>query len=182
MRSSYAVPVTVVRPKSPTHYLKACAMSYDQRGSEVIAEEECRRLLELVGAAGQVGRLAINREGSPYVIPVNFSVCDDQILVRLGPGYAAHHLDGETVTFEIDHAEPYAKKGWSVKTQGTARVMTYEEVARLGHNVPRPMVMYPEMRVFSIRIDVISGRSIRHDYQADEPPPSTAWSDRYHAT
>ena len=155
-------------------------MAYDQRGSDMLHEDECRRLLELAGASGRVGRLAINREGSPYVIPVNFSVCDDMILIRLGPGFAAHHLDGVTVTFEIDHSEPYSKKGWSVLVEGTARVMTYEEVARLGRNVPQPIVMYPGMRVFSIRPEAVSGRSIRHDYQGVNPPPSSSWPVRYH--
>jgi hypothetical protein len=88
-------------------------MSYDQRGSEIISEDECRRLLKVAGASGRVGRLAINPEGSPYVIPVNFSVSDQMILIRLGSGFAAHHLDGQIAAFEIDHAEPYSKRGWS---------------------------------------------------------------------
>jgi nitroimidazol reductase NimA-like FMN-containing flavoprotein (pyridoxamine 5'-phosphate oxidase superfamily) len=153
-------------------------MACDQRGSEVTSHEECRRLLELAGASGEVGRLGVNREGPPYIIPVNFSFCDDQILIRLGPGFAAYHLNGETVTFEIDHVEPYAKQGWSVAAQGTARLLPYEEVARLGRNVPRPIVLYPGMRVFSIRPDVISGRSVRHDHEDRRPPSSKAWPHR----
>ena len=47
-------------------------MPFDRHGSDVIGDEECRKLLKLAGASGRVGRLAINREGSPYVIPVNF--------------------------------------------------------------------------------------------------------------
>jgi nitroimidazol reductase NimA-like FMN-containing flavoprotein (pyridoxamine 5'-phosphate oxidase superfamily) len=140
-------------------------MPFDQHGSYVIDQDECRRLLELAGATRQLGRLAINREGSPYVIPVNFSVCDETILIRLRPGFAAHHLDGATVTFEIDHVEPYSKRGWSVEVEGPAKLLTYEEVARLGRNIPHPLVMYPGIRVFSIRPDKISGRSICHDYE-----------------
>ena len=140
-------------------------MPFDQHGSEILGEEECWRLLERAGASGQVGRIAINREGSPYLIPVNFSVFDEMILIRLRPGFAAHHLNGATVTFEIDHAEPYSKRGWSVELEGPARLLTYEEVARLGRNVPDPLVMYPGMRVFSIRSDRISGRSIRHNHE-----------------
>jgi nitroimidazol reductase NimA-like FMN-containing flavoprotein (pyridoxamine 5'-phosphate oxidase superfamily) len=155
-------------------------MAIDRHGSYVIDEDECRTLLKLAGASGRVGRLAMNRAGSPFVIPVNYSVCDEMILIRLRPGFAAHHLDGTTVTFEIDHAEPYSKKGWSVEVEGPARLMTNEEVARLGSNLPRPLVMYPGMRVFSIRPDRISGRSIRHDHEGVGPAPSTYWPDRYH--
>ena len=155
-------------------------MTFDRHGSTVIDEDECHTLLELAGAGGKLGRLAINREEAPFVIPVNFSVCDEMILIRLRPGFAAHHLNGATVTFEIDHAEPYSKRGWSVVVEGTARLLTYEEVARLGRNVPHPLVMYPGMRVFSISSDRISGRSIRHDHAEPNPVPSTYWPDRYH--
>jgi hypothetical protein len=64
--------------------------------------------------------------------------------------------------------------------EGTARVMTYEEVARLGRDVPQPIVMYPGMRVFSKRPETISGRSIRHDHQGMNPPPSSSWPVQYH--
>jgi nitroimidazol reductase NimA-like FMN-containing flavoprotein (pyridoxamine 5'-phosphate oxidase superfamily) len=148
-------------------------MAFDRHGSLVIDEAECRKLLAHAGASGRVGRLAINREGSPFVIPVNFSVCDEMILVRLRPGFAAHHLDGATVTFEIDHVEPYSKNGWSVEVEGPARLLTYEEVARLGRNIPHPLVMYPGIRVFSIQPDKISGRSLQSDYEGSRPLPST---------
>ena len=155
-------------------------MANDQRGSDMISEDECRRLLALAGASGEVGRLAMSREGPPHLVPLNFSVCGDDILIRLGPGFAAYHLDGETVTFEIDHSESYSRKGWSVLAEGTARVLTYDEVAQLGRNVPHPTVMEPGMRVFAIRLETVSGRSIRHDYQSVDPPPSAVWPDRYH--
>lgn len=155
-------------------------MPFDERGSDVMDEEECRTLLELAGASEQVGRLAINRESSPYVIPVDFSYFDEEILIRLGPGFAAHHLNGTTAAFEIDHSEPYSKSGWSVTLEGPARVMTYEEVARLGRNAPRPIVMSPGMRVFAIRPERISGRTIRHDHENASPRPSSSWPDRYH--
>jgi nitroimidazol reductase NimA-like FMN-containing flavoprotein (pyridoxamine 5'-phosphate oxidase superfamily) len=153
-------------------------MPLDRHGSDVIDEGECRTLLRLAGASGRVGRLAINGEVAPFVIPVNFSVYDETILVRLRPGFAAHHLDGTTVTFEIDHVEPYSKEGWSVEVEGPARLMTYEEVARLGRNIPRPIVMNPGVRVFSIRPERISGRSIRHDHEGGSRPPSTSWPNR----
>lgn len=153
-------------------------MPFDRHGSNVIDEEECRALLKLAGASGRVGRLAINREASPFVIPVNFSVSDELILIRLRPGFAAHHLDGATVTFEIDQVEPYSKNGWSVVVEGLARLLTYEEIARLGRNVPHPIVMNPGMRVFSVQPEKISGRSIRHDHEEANSLPSTTWLDR----
>ena len=174
-RSGCGLPAKTVRFRS---LLGIDAMPFDRHGSDILDEVECRKLLEHAGATGTVGRLAISREGAPHVIPVNFSVCDETILIRLRPGFAAHHLDGATVTFEIDHAEPYSRKGWSVEVEGPATLLTYEEAARLGHNVPQPLVMSPGMRVFSIRFDRISGRSIRHDHEETSPPPSSDWTNR----
>jgi len=68
---------------------------------------------------------------------------------------------GTRLAFEIDHAEPHSKRGWSVVARGTARTVTYDDVARLGRNLPRPIVMKPGMRVFTIRPDDIIGRSIQ---------------------
>jgi len=144
------------------------AMTYAQRGSELLSEDECKRLLASAGASGHTGRIAIDRAGSPYLIPVNFSYYEDTILIRLGPGFAAHHLDGASVTFEIDEAEPYGRKGWSVLVEGRATLKTYDEIARLGRNMPHPIVMFPGVRVFSLQPETISGRSIGH-YQ--ESPP-----------
>lgn len=128
---------------------------------------------------GESGTLGDQSRGIALRDPGEFSVCDEEILIRLRPGFAAHHLDGVNATFEIDHAEPYSKKGWSVEVEGPARLLTYEEVARLGGNVPEPLVMYPGMRVFSIRVERISGRSIRHNHVETSPPSSTYWPDRY---
>jgi nitroimidazol reductase NimA-like FMN-containing flavoprotein (pyridoxamine 5'-phosphate oxidase superfamily) len=135
-------------------------MTYDQRGSELLSEEECKKLLASAGASGQTGRLAIAREGSPYLIPVNFSYYEGTILIRLGPGFAAHHLDGANVSFEIDDAEPYGRKGWSVLVEGHATLKPYQETARLGRNIPHPIVVSPGVRVFSLRPETISGRCI----------------------
>ncbi len=160
-------------PETPTSYAwtptGGRTMTYDQRGSELLSEDECKRLLASAGASGRTGRLAIAREGSPYLIPVNFSYYDDTILIRLGPGFAAHHLDGANVTFEIDDAEPYGRKGWSVLVEGHTTLKTYDEVARLGRNIPHPIVTSPGVRVFSLQPETISGRSIGLD---QESPPT----------
>jgi hypothetical protein len=60
----------------------------------------------------------------------------------------------------FDDAEPYGRKGWSVLVEGHATLMTYEEMARLGRNIPRPIVASPGVRMFSLRPETINGRSI----------------------
>ena len=61
-------------------------MPYDQRGSELLSENECHRLLASAAASERTGRLAMNREGRPYVIPVNFSVLRGRHFDQAGPG------------------------------------------------------------------------------------------------
>ena len=80
-------------------------MKLDPRGSTVLGEEASRRHLAIVAAASGVGRVAINGDRSPYVIPVNFTVAGGGIIIRLGTGWAAYHLDGAAVTFEADQFE-----------------------------------------------------------------------------
>ena len=138
-------------------------MSLDQRGSAVLGEAECRRHLALEAAAGGVGRIAVNGERSPYVIPVNFTVVDGGIVIRLGPGWAAFHLDGSAVTFEADQAEMSQLSGWSVVVEGVAHVVTYDDVARLGANLPTPIVTVPGVRVFEIVPLKVTGRAVGPD-------------------
>ena len=111
-------------------------MSVDQRGSRVLDPGECRALLALAAASPGVGRVALNGDPSPHVIPVNFSITDTGILVRLGAGWTAFHLDGVDCSFEVDQAPPHGREGWSVVVEGTARTVPYDEVARLGTRPP----------------------------------------------
>lgn len=135
-------------------------MKLDQRGSVVLGEDACRRHLAREAAASGVGRVAVNGERSPYVIPVNFTVVDGGIVIRLGPGWAAFHLDGSAVTFETDQVEVTQHSGWSVVVEGVAHTVTYDEIGRLGANLPTPMVALPGVRVFEIVPFKVSGRAV----------------------
>ncbi len=111
-------------------------MKLDPRGSAVLGEDACRRRLTQAAAASGIGRIAINGERSPYVIPVNFTVVDGGIVIRLGTGWAAFHLDGAAVTFETDQAVASRRSGWSVVVEGVARGVPYDDVARIDVNLP----------------------------------------------
>ena len=76
--------------------------------------------------------VAINGDRSPYVIPVNFRMVGGGIVIRLGTGWAAYHLDGAAVTFEADQFAASRRTGWSVVVEGVARAVPYDDVARLG--------------------------------------------------
>ena len=114
------------------------------------------------------GESRVNGDQSPYVIPVNFTVVDGGILIRLGPGWAAFHLDGSAVTFEADQANGPQHSGWSVVVEGYAHVVTYDDIGRLGANLPTPMVTVPGVRVFEIVPFKVTGRAVEPDLR-DEP-------------
>jgi Pyridoxamine 5'-phosphate oxidase len=148
-------------------------MKLDTRGSTVLGEEACRRLLERAAASSGVGRIAINGAPSPYVIPVNFTVVEGGIVIRLGTGWAAFHMDGVAVTFEADQASVTRHSGWSVVVEGVARLVPYEEVARLGANLPTPIVTVPGVRVFEIVPFKVTGRAVEPDLRGEQSDPVT---------
>jgi hypothetical protein len=142
-------------------------MKLDKRGSAILSMEECRQHLERAAASSTTGRIAINGTRSPYVIPVNFSMVAGGIVIRLGPGWAAFHLNGVAVTFEVDTSTATEHSGWSVVVEGVTRIVTYDEVARLGDNLPTPLVALPGVRVFEIVPFKVTGRAVEPDLSGE---------------
>ena len=143
-------------------------MKFDPRGSAVLSEDACRRRLEHAAASSSVGRIAVNGPRSPYVIPVNFTAAEGGIMIRLGTGWAAFHLDGAAVTFETDQATVSRRSGWSVVVEGIARLVPYDEVARVGVNLPTPMVSARGVRVFEIIPFKVTGRAVEPDLRGEQ--------------
>jgi hypothetical protein len=131
----------------------------DGRGARVLGPDECQRLLAQA-TSSNVGRLAVDDVPSPHVIPVNFSVAGNRVLVRLGPGWTAFHLDGAECTFEVDQTPSPGRKGWSVVVEGIAHILPYDTVARLGTHLPTPRVPRPGIRVFEIVPSQLTGRCL----------------------
>ena len=145
-------------------------MNLDQRGSAVLSEEECRSLLERAAAVAS-GRIAINGARSPYVVPVNFTVVDGGIMIRLGPGWAAFHLDGTAVTFEIDHAT--ASGAFRLERRGPG-CGPRRHVRRGGparEQSPHPAVTEPGVRVFEIVPFRVTGRLVEPNFRGEQTKP-----------
>ncbi len=133
----------------------------------VLGEDECRKHLARQAASTGVGRVAINGDPSPYVIPVNFRVIEGGIVIRLGAGWAAFHLDGSAVTFEADQTTAGRRSAWSVVVEGVAHLVPYDDVARLGANLPNPIVTVPGVRVFEIVPNKVTGRAVEPDLRGE---------------
>jgi uncharacterized protein len=101
---------------------------------EILSQDECRTPLE----AHDVGRVAFVSEDFPMVLPVNYAVAGDTIVVRTAPGVLTAGVPGQSVAFEVDGFERWNRSGWSVLAQGYGRDITditddRSEKLRLGH-------------------------------------------------
>jgi nitroimidazol reductase NimA-like FMN-containing flavoprotein (pyridoxamine 5'-phosphate oxidase superfamily) len=132
-------------------------MWIDAKGSTVLPALECMRLLALTAKDGGVGRLGIGTDQAPIIIPVNFTLRDGQVLVRVGPGFFAQAAAGHLVAFEVDLVDSAGGTAWSVLIRGLATVVeapTETELAAAG----RPLVPEPGDMVLVLRADVLTGR------------------------
>lgn len=128
-------------------------MWIDQRGSEILDRPECLRLLASAAKDDHVGRLAVNDDQTPLVVPVNFVFHEGNVLVRIGPGRMSELVPGSLVAFEVDRVESDRGMAWSVLVRGLASAAVPEDGV-----IPKPWVPEPGQTVLSIRPDLITGR------------------------
>jgi nitroimidazol reductase NimA-like FMN-containing flavoprotein (pyridoxamine 5'-phosphate oxidase superfamily) len=68
--------------------------------------------------------VAFVSEDFPMVLPVNYAVAGDTIVVRTAPGVLTAGVPGQAVAFEVDGFERWNRSGWSVLVQGYGRDIT----------------------------------------------------------
>ena len=88
----------------------------DLRFMSKLMPAECRRLI----APGGVGRIAFGMPSGPVVVPVNFAVLADTIVVRTAEGTVIDGHADEQVALEVDHIDEALCQGWSVLVRGPA--------------------------------------------------------------
>jgi nitroimidazol reductase NimA-like FMN-containing flavoprotein (pyridoxamine 5'-phosphate oxidase superfamily) len=142
-------------------------MPVDRNGLEILSREECLHLL----AHAHVGRIALSVRALPVVLPVNFAVLDDDIVMRSGPGTKLDAaLDNAVVAFEVDSFQPLDHTGWSVMVQGIASEITDDlRLARAMALPLRPWAGERMNRYIRIATHEISGRRLSHVHAASTP-------------
>ena len=151
-------------------------MEVDRNGLEVIGREECLRLL----IRAHIGRLALTSGALPMVVPVNFLLDSDQIILRTGAGTKLDRaITNAVVAFEVDEIDLVSHGGWSVVVTGIAREVTdTTELARL-MDLPVPQ-WTPEGgdHFVAISLDLVDGRRIPYGaWRHDALAPAGAASD-----
>lgn len=120
-------------------------------GFQTMTAEECRRLL----ATADIGRVAISAGALPLVLPVQYTLEDDHLLLRT-PG---HHevgdgIDGQVVGFEADTIDLDQGVGWCVSVTGTVRLVPDAPMTDPVHR------WFSDGVVLALSTDVIVGHRI----------------------
>ena len=90
----------------------------DRNGLDVLVRPEGLRLL----ASGTVGRLGVWGSAGPVVLPVNYLLIDEEVVVGTGVDSELHRaLTTEPLAFEVDDVDAAYEWGWSVLVRGRGR-------------------------------------------------------------
>jgi len=93
-----------------------------------LSTTECEELLH----AGLVGRVAACTPNGPHIVPVNYSVVDDAIVLRTTPySLLGSQANGTVLALEVDQFDYEYHRGWSVVARGRAKVVV--DAAELEH-------------------------------------------------
>lgn len=133
-------------------------MEVDRNGLEVLARDECLRLL----GERHLGRVGLTSGALPLVLPVNYRLVDDEVFFRTGTGTKLDAATRHTVVaFEVDDFDPFDHTGWSVMVTGLARPVPSDEAGR--RLAAAPIARWapgPDGHTVSISTELISGRRV----------------------
>ena len=126
---------------------------------DILTGEECRELL----AGQRVGRLGVVRGGYPVIVPVNYGLHDDRVIVRTDAGGKFSAARRNRVSFEVDHIDDRRRTGWSVLVQGFAVEVSegdprHDELAAVA---VEPWAPGDRNRILMITPISVTGRRIR---------------------
>lgn len=122
-----------------------------------ISKPECLELL----ASHRVGRVAYCDDLGPVVLPVNYALDRETILIRTSPhSTLAGHLRSAPASFQIDDFDDFNQSGWSVLVRGDAAYVDPSDLP--ADDSERPQAWAEGQRSFHVRITPhdISGRRL----------------------
>lgn len=123
--------------------------------------------------SASVGRLGVSVDALPVVLPVNFAVDGDSIIIRTSPGTKLSSAINEAVVaFEIDEYDAETNRGWSVMVQGTAREITTKARLERARALPLPPLTPDgtDDRFMEVYMEIVTGRRIEPARGAEASP------------
>lgn len=124
-----------------------------------LSYSECEALLR----AGVMGRVGLSTPDGQEVLPVNYSVVDQGIVIRTAPQsvLGTHGRDAD-VAFEVDYFDYAYHRGWSVMARGRAEAV--DDAGDVSHIrsvwEPRPWAGGERPLMLRIRWTTLTGRQV----------------------
>lgn len=115
----------------------------------------------LVG--GVVGRVAVCTAAGPRILPVNYSVIEEQIVFRTHPHTVlGTYAWNRRIAFEVDNVDYPDHRGWSVVAHGPGRLIEDPDLLALirAFRDPRPWVPGPRLVYVGLRWEELTGRRL----------------------
>ncbi len=100
---------------------------HDKSEMDVLSSSECYQML----GARHIGRLGVVAELYPLIIPVNYALDRDVVVIRTAPGSTVARAEHANVTFQVDEMNFTNASGWSVLLRGQAESLTAEHSEEL---------------------------------------------------
>lgn len=145
-----------------------------------LTRDECEVLLR----TGLVGRVAFTTPTGPHIVPVNYAVIDDAIVIRTSPySLLGTHGRDSVLAFEVDLVDYSQQHGWSVTSRGRATAVSDPDARKRIRDAwqPRPWAVGARTTLLSIAIGELSGRQLGEGWNAlaamefrRTPPPSSS--------
>ena len=131
------------------------------------AYELSYRQCEAILRAGVVGRIAVWADGGPHIMPMNYSVVEEAIIMRTAPdGVLGRNAPHASVVFEVDHFDYAYHRGCSVSARGETEIV--KDRAELAHVdsvwEPRPWARGDRSLVLRLPWTELSGRQLGHGW------------------
>ena len=132
-----------------------------RRGTHApLPADECWRLLDTT----TVGRLGFTADDGVVILPVNFLIFEQRVILRTEPqtSIAALAEGRDEVAFEVDHHDDLNQSGWSVLLQGSTAELDADEAARAVASTHRlgPWAPGDRSLVIALTPRNISGRRV----------------------
>jgi uncharacterized protein len=128
---------------------------------------ECERLLR----SGAVGRVALSTPDGPHIVPVDYVVVDDTIVLRTS-SYSVVGAYGRNamLAFEVSHVDRDRPAGWSVVARGRGWAeFDPEQVARIRASWQRRHGAAGNRNLyFRIRWESVTGRALGNERTRDD--------------
>jgi nitroimidazol reductase NimA-like FMN-containing flavoprotein (pyridoxamine 5'-phosphate oxidase superfamily) len=133
-------------------------MIYAERSLTALSHRDC---VALLSGGAQVGRAVFTERAMPAVVPINFIVSDDAIVMcTAADTRLALAATRGVLAFQVDDIDPGTRSGWSVVVVGVAEVVDgAEDQARL-RCVLEPWAPGNNDVYIRLPLKVVTGRQI----------------------